>query len=364
MKMNEISIQIKGRNIFPFGISSAVLQLRAKACLPAYSVCDLTQIMQACIIEHTTWDGLPLIRLSSPEHEESIEILPQTGALWHSWTCLKNGIPHKLISGYPDAASLGRDLSSSYRSAKLSPFVCRLKDGTYEHEGYQYEISHKFPDGNAIHGLVFDRPFQLMDQGADSRHAWVNLRHAYRGTDPGYPFWFDCDIRYEILAAGGLRIATTITNCSEGSIPIVDGWHPYFSLGVPVDACTLQFPPARMLEFDERLLPTGRYLDAAQYESGRSLKGIELDNSFLLKPGYSGPACRFSHSDSGLALEVFFERNYPILQVYIPPDRNSLAIECLSGAPDAFNNHLGLDRLGSGHSMDYTVRYLLNQANG
>lgn len=318
--------------------------------------------MQACFIEKGSWEGLPVIRLASPDQAESIEILPETGALWHRWKCRHKSSVHSLISGYADAATLNRELNRSYRSAKLSPFVCRLKDGTYSYSGKQYEMTEKFSDGNAIHGLLFNRPFEAVQQGADADHAWVLLRHEYRGTDPGYPFDFDCEIRYELLASGGIRIATAIANRSERSIPVVDGWHPYFSLGVSVDACTLQFPKARMLEFDERLLPTGRYLDASQYAAGRSLKGVELDNSFWLESGYKGPACRLTHPEQDAELQIFFERNYPILQLYIPPDRNSMAIECLSGAPDAFNNHIGLDLLGSGHLIEYVVRYRLAAA--
>lgn len=318
--------------------------------------------MQACLIEKETWNGLPVIRLASPDQAESIEILPQTGALWHRWKCRRNGRVHSLISGYADAVTLNRELNRSYRSAKLSPFVCRLKDGTYSYLGKQYEMTGKFSDGNAIHGLLFDQPFAVVKQGAEVDHAWVLLRHEYRGADPGYPFDFDCEIRYELLASGGIRIATAIANRSECSIPVVDGWHPYFSLGVSVDACTLQFPKARMLEFDERLLPTGRFLEASRYEAGHSLNGIELDNSFWLEPGYTTPACCLRHPQGGIELQVFFERNYPILQLYIPPDRSSLAIECLSGAPDAFNNHIGLDILGSGHLIEYLVRYRLAAA--
>ena len=34
--------------------------------------------------------------------------------------------------------------------------------------------------------------------------------------------------------------------------------------------------------------------------------------------------------------------NYPYLQLYIPADRKSIAIENLSGIPNCFNNKIGL----------------------
>jgi aldose 1-epimerase len=45
------------------------------------------------------------------------------------------------------------------------------------------------------------------------------------------------------------------------------------------------------------------------------------------------------------------------LQLYIPPSRRSIAIETLSGAPDAFNNGIGLILLDPGTSRQFSVTY-------
>ena len=49
-----------------------------------------------------------------------------------------------------------------------------------------------------------------------------------------------------------------------------------------------------------------------------------------------------------IELEILPEKSYPYLQIYIPPHRNSIAIENLSGAPDGFNNEMGVTTLESG----------------
>jgi aldose 1-epimerase len=48
------------------------------------------------------------------------------------------------------------------------------------------------------------------------------------------------------------------------------------------------------------------------------------------------------------------------LQIYTPATRDSIAVENLSGAPDCFNNGMGLLLLQPGHSQIFTVRYLVN----
>ena len=51
------------------------------------------------------------------------------------------------------------------------------------------------------------------------------------------------------------------------------------------------------------------------------------------------------------------DKNYPILQIYIPPHRTSIAIENLSGAPDNFNNGMGLLLLQPGEEKTFSTCY-------
>jgi Galactose mutarotase and related enzymes len=49
--------------------------------------------------------------------------------------------------------------------------------------------------------------------------------------------------------------------------------------------------------------------------------------------------------------------NYPYLQVYTPPHRQSIAIENLSAAPDVFNNRMGLIELEPGERIGFSCSY-------
>jgi aldose 1-epimerase len=117
---------------------------------------------------------------------------------------------------------------------------------------------------------------------------------------------------------------------------MADGWHPYFTLGGSVDEWNIQFDSNTQLEYDAALLPSGKKLKDERFTKGGSLKDIQLDNSFELNAAIEGAKCILSNDM--LKLIVAPDKSYPLLQLYIPPHRKSIAIENLSGAPDNFNN--------------------------
>ncbi|MBX9734222.1 MAG: hypothetical protein K2X37_09170, partial [Chitinophagaceae bacterium] len=104
------------------------------------------------------------------------------------------------------------------------------------------------------------------------------------------------------------------------------------------------------------LLPTGAIQKDDRFTKGQSLKGINLDNSFILNP--KEPA-NIILSNKTMALRIQPSSAYPILQVYTPPHRNSIAIENLSGAPDNFNNQIGLLVLQPNKDYAFTTSYQL-----
>jgi aldose 1-epimerase len=63
-------------------------------------------------------------------------------------------------------------------------------------------------------------------------------------------------------------------------------------------------------------------------------------------------------------VQFFPSDSYPYLQIYTPPHRKSIAIENVSGPPDAFNNGMGFVTLEPGQSALFTTTYkvlLLNK---
>lgn len=308
-------------------------------------------------ISRASEDGLDVTRITNTENGTSVGILPGSGALWHSWAVNRGSETVELIDHYADRADLETGLSQSFKSAKLSPFACRIPEGKYTYQGKHYEFARKFSDGNAIHGLLFDRPFSQGEPVLRTDAASVDFFYSYRKDDPGYPFDYDCTVTYTLHANNRVTIDTLIKNTGSGVIPIVDGWHPYFTTGSPVDGCRLQFHSNRMVEFNDRLIPTGKFLPYGRFSRERPLGDIMLDNAFMLDHKAPQPLCSFYDPGKDIRLNIYPSENYLVLQLYIPPSRRSIAIETLSGAPDAFNNGIGLILLDPGTSRQFSVTY-------
>jgi len=286
-----------------------------------------------------------------------VEVIPSCGALLNRFSIPVEGKPLNVIDGFADPAAARGTIKPAFQSAKLSPFVCRIKDARYAYQGALYTLEKFTMNGSAIHGLLFDEPFSMVESVAGPEKASVALQFSYRGSDGGYPFAFDCLVRYT-LEGSSVRLDTEVTNRDHRSLPLADGWHPYFSLGKPIDDLEFRFHAHEMLEFDN-LLPTGRRLSNARFNRLERIGNTELDNAFLLDKGYTGPACILRDPATGVQVEISPDDTYPVLQIYTPPQRRSIAIENLSGAPDNFNNGIGLLELQPGEQKVFSTAYAI-----
>lgn len=283
------------------------------------------------------------------------EIIPSAGGILNGlWVNTSRGMTN-VIDGYSGAADFRQRVHQGFRSAKLSPFVCRLHRSQYSWKGIAYTLDQKFVlNGSAIHGILYDAPFDVVEQQADDQQSSVTLRYQYDGALAGYPFPYNCTIRYCLETPGNLTIQTHVSNppSAEQAIPVCDGWHPYFQLGGKVDDAWLEIASDSMFEYNDQLIPTGKYLFNSDFFPGRKLGDMKLDNGFRLNDQRS-PLCTFKNDE--ICLQFMSVKNYPILQLYIPEHRNSIAIENLSAAPDAFNNGIGLTILEPGQKIDFEV---------
>ena len=308
-------------------------------------------------IGHYKENGLSLIGLQDTATNTKIAILPAFGAILHAFEIPVQNAAWNVIDNYPSLQAVESGLATSFKSSKLSPFVCRMDAGKYELDDEVMEFTNKFQDGSAIHGLLYNKAFNTVHEFADDHKATVSLRYHYKKEDPGYPFDYVCEVRYTLLHHQTLQVETTVLNLEELSIPVADGWHPYFQLGAPIDDCTLQFASDMMLEFDEKLIPTGRLIREPAFMEPVLLEKRFLDNCFLLQVQEGVPCCMFRNPANKLSVSFFTNSYYPYLQIYTPDHRNSIAIENLSAAPDSFNNGMGVMLLPPRQSHTFTVWY-------
>lgn len=263
---------------------------------------------------------------------------------------------HNCIEGFSSVADARKNISNGFRSAKLSPFVCRMRNGSYSFNNKKYTIHKHYLGEHAIHGLIYDALYLIEDHFANENEAVVKLKYTYNKTDQGYPFTYEIELIWKLSIGNKLSVTTMVKHNNSNTIPYADGWHPYFTLGGKIDNCTLAFTSSTKLEFDSALLPTGKKVKDNRFINATSLKGVFLDNSYLLMQDQKNQ-CILKNSKMQLIVEP--DETYPILQVYTPISRKSIAIENLTGAPDNFNNQIGLILLEPKKQYSFTTSYTI-----
>lgn len=278
------------------------------------------------------------------------------GGLLNAFHIPLNGSHFNCIDGFESVKEAEEKITTAFKSAKISPFVCRLQNGQYNYNGQSYTILKNYLGNHALHGLIYDAVYEIDNMTQSEDTAAISLSYQYQKSDPGYPFEYTVRLLWELKPNNSLSVTTSINHQNEGPIPYADGWHPYFTLGGQVDQYQLQFDADTQLEFDAALIPTGKKIKDKRFLQKHSLENIFLDNSFELAPNGK---CVLTNNQ--LQLEVIPDQFYPILQVYTPEHRKSIAIENLTGAPDNFNNGIGLMMLMPNKQYHFKTSYQLTQ---
>lgn len=296
-----------------------------------------------------------IIQIAHAQYQ--VEIYP-FGALLNRFAIRQaNGQWHNVIAAYSSPQNAQQTITQLFRSAKLSPFVCRLDNAQYSHQGSLKTISKFLLGDSAIHGLLFDAPFQLQSSHSSTDSASITLAHTYRSEDSGYPFAYQIQVRYTLEANGKLHIRSQVRNLSDSVIPIADGWHPYFAVDGDMASWQLFIRSQQQLAFNNRMLPTGETIASNPFAQSAPIAQTELDNCFVLTPDFAQPAVILK--GERVQLSITPEASYPFVQAYTPPARDSIALENLSSAPDAFNNQIGLIQLAPQQTQEFVTVYQL-----
>lgn len=302
-------------------------------------------------IKQSTINDVALIQLLDIELGVTIDILTK-GALLNSWLLRQGVESQQFIMG--NALDATKEFENQgFRSAKMSPYVCRLYKGQYLHLNTTYTMDRFYMGDHAIHGIMYDADFIIQATEANEHQAAVILVHHYLGSDKGYPFPFTMHVKWILEKNNKVSVQTTVINDAAVSIPIVDGWHPYFTIGESIDNCSLQFSSIGKMEYDSNLLPTGNIIVDDRFSNGLKIGSLQLDDGYELNAENS--SCTLQNEQ--FILKINPSILYPYLQLYTPPDRKSIAIENLSGAPNAFNNKMGLHIVKPQNNIVFDTSY-------
>lgn len=225
-------------------------------------------------------------------------------------------------------------------SAMLIPFANRVRNATYSMNGIRYNL----PRNNgqhSIHGLTRERQWNTTSIG-DRSELYLRLE------DPGLPGIMDCRIVMKV-SPKGFSVSMNFVNISRLDQPLSPGMHPYFLFNGNWKLVTSG--EIKILEYEDSYFPTGRFL---QYDITElsSTSGKHFDNCFLI-----GDTLTMDLGDHSIRIETI---DMPYIVVYNGEysQGKSVAVEPMVGAPDAFNNGIGLKilRPGDSYSCQATFR--------
>ncbi|CUS36529.1 aldose 1-epimerase [Candidatus Nitrospira nitrificans] len=253
----------------------------------------------------------------------------------------------------------------------LIPFPGRIGDGRYSFDGRRFELECNDKEGpNAIHGFVRSLPWHVRDANANRVTFEIHLdAEAYAGR--GYPFSLAVEVGYD-LGASGLTCTFAVQNVGQQAAPVGIGFHPYFTVGTTtIDEAEVRIPGAAYLEFNERLIPTGKVLSVTgtpwDYRRFRKIGCQRFNHCYVqLERDAQGTAtASLRDTVRNRIIDITMDHAFSSVVVYTgdaiaDAPRAALAVEPMTCASDAFNHPgWGLKRLVPGETFSgrYTVRH-------
>lgn len=321
-------------------------------------------------VQESEQDGFAVVELCDVVREQRARIAPALGATCFEYRVSHEGTPRHILEPTPDLASLA-DSPTGHGTPILFPFPNRIRDGRWSYRGKTYQFANSGPGRNHIHGLVYNRPWQVEAVAATPESAacamvFDSLDHD--GIGEQYPFPFQLVVTYA-LRDGSLSLRFSATNVGETVMPMGVGFHPYFSAPIasetdPAD-CFITVPADAYWELDA-FLPTGEVHEVTgdrDLRKGRPVEGMEFDDVFTRVVLDGDGVSRCVVDDRGIGLRTVVESDavFRELVVYTPPGRRSICFEpytCPTDAPNlaAQGTNVGLIELAPEETFTGTMR--------
>jgi aldose 1-epimerase len=237
-----------------------------------------------------------------------------------------------VLRSTPATALVSVRLAGSY---PLVPFSNRVGHATLKWQGTSHPlVQNNGPEPHAIHGLGWQRPWQVLDQ--DDQLLMLACEHR---ADVSWPFAFDASQTFR-LSGNTLEMTLSMTNQAPTPAPAGLGWHPYF---VKRSRCHIAFEATGRWEMSDEKLPTHR-------QPSRGLDtdcaALDVDHCF---DGWRGEVLLQDE-----LLRTRITSSLDRLVVFTNGSRDFVAIEPVSHV----NNAINLMQAGAGGAEDLGVRVL------
>ena len=293
--------------------------------------------------------------LSNSSNHDLIRIVPAAGGNI-SFIRLKE---KTILSGIENESELGEN--KSYSSAILFPWGNRINNGRYFFNGVSYQLPiNDASSHHAIHGYVCTKPFIVSDTITDEHKCQLRMKLNDNGKYHGYPFPFILDVSVTLYANSLLTIDFLVENTGKTKMPLVLGWHPYFSFDMEnVSNWEIRFSALAKYKLNEFNIPISTIKMNHLEEHCILIEDKYLNEAFHLNPSDDRVATVILRSNiTGHEIKLLQrgdEKQFDYLVVYTPSHRKSIAIEPMSGCINAFNNNDGLVSLAPGNNVKFSI---------
>lgn len=248
------------------------------------------------------------------------DVIPGVGGSITAWT-----VSGQQMMRSASPSSIAANDPFGMAGFPLVPYSNRIGNGSFEWEGRRFALARNFPpEPHAIHGVGFQRPWQVRARAADS--VTLALNHS-----PGaaWPFAFEAQQRIS-LGEATLAIEMNAVNLADRAAPLAFGHHPYFPRGA-----LLKFRAQGVWLVGDDGLPSllvkpfGKF----DYANATPLTRGDIDHCFV---GWDRQA-EISWPDRLLALEITASDSLPCAVVYICSDIEGFCFEPVPHINDALN---------------------------
>ncbi len=291
----------------------------------------------------------PSFELVTGDKRARLELLSAHGGIINALVFTDSaGAQQNVIAGFDCLQAIEKD--QYYRGVPLYPFVNRLDGGRYEFDGRSYQFPvNEVARNNALHGFIQHLPVQISVLQLSQTRAQAQLTYHYSGDRDAYPFPARVTMVYTLDSSGSLELSMSVHNQAASAVPVGIGWHPYFTLGEPMDDLQLQLPPSQRVVVDERMLPTSGLEALTSFTALEPIAQTAFDTCYLLDsannpaPSVQEVVLWSAQARHGLSIwQISGSGQFNYLQICIPPDRASIAIEPVSCGINAFNTQEGI----------------------
>lgn len=272
------------------------------------------------------------------------DLLPQVGGSIGSWSVSGQD----MLRPASESAVAARD---PYGTAgfPLVPYSNRIGHGNFEWDGELKTLAKNFPpEPHAIHGVGFERPWQVQSRDRDS--AVLRLNHR---PDAGWPWAFEARQRIT-LTEDLLILEFEAVNLESRPVPLAFGHHPYF----PRDGARLTFHARGVWQVGADGLPTEQVLPAGSFDfsKGLAVEDLDIDHCFT---GWNGVAIiAWPHKPQGLGITASRELSNAV--VYIRRKLDAFCFEPVPHSNDALNRgdrETAMPVIAPGESFEASIRF-------